>query len=200
MMNARIINALSEIYDIERLRLATVDYLATHDIDINAVAGACGSPTVTPITLLPNQRFDLPDRCAEDGVVNVKGVVIEARGEDGETVFDLVAWPIANPTDVHTLCGSAPILGLWQAFNAATYVFDYPLVIHRTPLDWLKADCQGAAIIIPDLAAQTFLDIANFGGQIGASDPAHARELKAHLVAFFSTVKIISPNPLRRVA
>ncbi len=195
-MNARISGALAEVYDLDRDRMPTVDYLAEYGINIGAVAGFCGSPTVLPITLLPNRRFDLPDH----GTEAVDGVVIEARGEDGETVIDLVAWPIANPTDVHTLCGAASMLGLWQAFNAATYVFDYPLAIHRTPLDWLKADCQGAAIIIPDLAAQTFLDIANFGGQIGASDPAHARELKAHLVAFFSTVKIISPNPLRRVA
>ena len=195
-MTARISGALAEVYDLYRDRMPTVNYLAAHNIDINAVAGFCGSPTVLPITLLRNKRFDLPDHDAGAGA----GVVIEVRGEDGETVIDLVAWPITNATDIHTLCGSAPILGLWQAFNAATYVFDYPLAIHRTPLDWLKADCQGAAIIIPDLAAQTFLDIANFGGQIGASDPAHARELKAHLVAFFSTVKIISPNPLRRVA
>ena len=40
------------------------------------------------------------------------GVVIEAYAADGETVIDLVAWPIANPTDVHTLCGAAPMLGL----------------------------------------------------------------------------------------
>jgi hypothetical protein len=116
---------------------------------------------------------------------------------DGETVIDLVAWPIANPTDFHTLCGAVPMLGLWQAFNAATYVFDYPLVMHRTPLDWLKAGCEGAAIVIPSLAARSFLDLP---GRIGAADLAHQRELKSLLNDMIRAVEIVSPKTVRRAA
>ena len=70
-MNAHILNALAEIYDLNRLRLDTVDYLAEHNIDINAVAGFCGSPTVLPITRLPNRRFCLPDGHGGDTVPGV---------------------------------------------------------------------------------------------------------------------------------
>lgn len=189
-MNSRILNALTEIYDQERPRLATVDYLAEHDIDVNVVAGFCGPPTVLPITLLPNRRFDLPDHGAD----TVEGVVIEVRGEDGETVIDLVAWPVADLTDVRTLCGVAPIVGLWNALNPSTYFLDHPLVIHRTPLAWLQADCEGAAVVIPEMAARIFLDIRDMGGRIGAQDADHAHELRKILQALVDQIEIVMPK------
>ena len=195
-MNLRILNTLTEIYDLDRQRLATVDYLDAAGIDINAIAEFCGSASVLPITLLPSQRFDLPDHGAEA----VDGMVIEARGEDGETIIDLVAWPVASPADVRTLLGQAPLVGMWAAFNAGTYTFDYPLIMHRTPLDWLKADCEGAAVVIPKLAVRTFLDICDIGGRIGAEDFDHAHELRRHLDAMTKLVEIVAPNPIRRVA
>ena len=192
-MNARISGALAELYDLNRPRLKTVDYLAKHGIDINAVAGFCGSPTVLPITLLPNRHFDFSDH----GAGAVDGVVIEARGEDGETVTDLCAWPTADPTDVRTLLGRAPMIGLWAALNPATYVFDTPLIMHRTPLAWLQAECAGAAVVIPRLAARAFLDLP---GRIGAADLAHQRELKSLLTDMIRGVEIVSPKPIRRAA
>jgi len=192
-MNARISGALAEVYDLDRDRMPTVDYLAEYGINIGAVAGFCGSPTVLPITLLPNRRFDLPDH----GVEAVEGVVIEALGEDGEIVIDLVAWPVADPMDVRTICGAAPMVGTWQAFNAATYVFGAPLVMHRTPLAWLQADCEGAAVVIPSLAARAFLDLP---GRIGAADLAHQRELKGLLHEMIRAVEIVSPKLIRRAA
>ncbi len=195
-MNARISGALAELYDLNRPRLKTVDYLAKHGIGINAVAGFCGSPTVLSIMLLPNQRFDLPDHGADA----VDGMVIEARGEDGETVADLVAWPVANPTDVRTLCGAAPMVGLWAALNPGTYTFGYPLVMHRSPLAWLQANCEGAAVVIPKFATRTFLEIRDMGGRIGAEDFDHAHELRRLLDAMTKRVEIVAPKPIRRVA
>ncbi len=195
-MNLRILIALTEIYDLEGPRLATVDYLVEHGIDINRVAGFCGSPTVAPITLLPNQCFDFPDH----GAGAVESVVIEARGEDGETLIDLVAWPVADPSDVRTLLGVAPILGLWAAHNSATYIFGRPLVLSRTPLEWLQAGCTGSAVAVPDLATRIFLDIADIGGRIGASDHTHQRELKGSLQDMIRRVEIVSPKPDRGAA
>ena len=195
-MNSRILLALTELYDPDRPRRQTIDYLAEHDIDINKVVGFCGSPTVLPITLLSIRLFDLPDH----GVDAVDGVVIEARGEDGETVIDLIVWPTADPTDVRTLLGRAPVVGLWEAFNVGTYIFDYPLVMRRSPLAWLQAGCSGAAGVIPKLAARTFLEITDMGGRIGASDHTHARELKGILQDMIQCVEIVSPKPVRRAA
>ena len=195
-MNLRIINAFTEICDLNPLRLDTVDYLENHDIDINVVAGFCGSPTVTPIMLLPNRRFDLPDH----GANVVEGVVIEAFEEDGETVIDLVGWPVADPLDIRTLCGAVPMVGLWAALNPSTYFLDYPLIMHRTPLGWLQADCHGAAVVIPQLATRTFLEIADMGGRLGAEDSDHANELNGHLSAMIDQVGIVVPKPIRRAA
>ncbi len=195
-MNARISGALAEVYDLYRDRMPTVDYFTAHDIDINAIAGFCGSPTVLSITLLPNMLFDLPDHGAD----SVEGVVIEARGEDGETVIDLVAWPVADPSDVRTLLGQSPMVGLSAALDNSTYVLGRPLIMHRTPLAWLQADCEGAAVVVPQLAARVFLEIADIGGRLGAEDFDHARELRRHLDAMTKRVEIIAPKPIRRAA
>ena len=192
-MKLRILDALTELYDLERARLATVDYLAVHGIDINKVAGFCGSPTITPITLLPSRFFDLPNPHDE----TVEGCVIEARGEDRKSVIDLVAWPVANPSDVRTLLGQSPMVGLSVALDTSTYLLSHPLVMHRTPLDWLKASCEGAAVVLPELAARVFLDLP---GRIGAEDLDHAHELRRHLDAMTKRVEIVAPNPIRRVA
>lgn len=194
-MNARVLEVLDEIYDPWRLRLATVDYLAAHDIDINAVAGFCGSPTVTLISLLPNRRFDLPDHGAEA----LDGVVIEAIDADGESVIDLIAWPLSNPSNVHTLLGQARMVGLWGALNPGTYTFGYPLVMHRSPLAWMQADCEGAAVVIPELAARTFLEIRDMGGRKGAQDADHAHELRNILKTLVDQVEIVIPK-MRRAA
>jgi len=195
-MNARISGALAEVYDLYRDRMPTVDYFTAHDIDINAIAGFCGSPTVLSITLLPNMLFDLPDHGAD----SVEGVVIEARGEDGETVIDLVAWPVADPSDVRTLLGQSPMVGLSAALDNSTYVLGRPLIMHRTPLAWLQADCEGAAVVVPQLAARVFLEIADIGGRLGAEDFDHARELRRHLDAMTKRVEIVAPKPIRRAA
>ena len=197
MIDPRIDHALAALYDLDRPRLTSVDYMAAHGIDINRVARHCGCPTVLPIMLLPNRRFDMPDG---HGAESTEGCVIEARAEDGETVIDLVAWPISNPRNVRTLLGRVPILGLSQAFNASTYVFGYPLVVARAPLDWLKAGCQGAAVVTPKLAALTFLDITNMGGRFGGQDAAHAHELRKMLQALVDQVEIVAPKPIRRAA
>lgn len=189
-MNSRILLALTEICDLERPRQATVDYLEKQSIDITKVAGFCGSLTVLPITTLPNNRFDLPDHGADA----VEGVVIEAYGEDGETVIDLVAWPVTDPFDVRTLLGRVSMVGLWAALNPGTYTFNYPLVMHRSPLAWLQANCEGAAVVIPKLAVRTFLEITDMGGRLGAQDAAHARDLQKMIHALVDRAEIVIPK------
>ena len=66
--------------------------------------------------------------------------------------------------------------------------------MHRSPLDWLKADCEGAAVVIPELADRTFLDITNMGGRIGGQDLGHAHELEKMLLALVDRVEIVIPK------
>jgi len=197
-MNPRILNILSELYDdcrIER-RLETIAYREREGINLHAVAPHCGPLAVCPITLLSNRRFDLPDHGADA----VEGCIIEALGADGESVIDLCAWPISDPSDVCSLCGVAPMVGLSNTLNSSTYFLGHPLVVHRNPLDWLRADCHGAAVVVPQLAARVLLEIADIGGRVGAEDFDHARELRRHLDAMTRRVEIVAPKPNRIVA
>jgi hypothetical protein len=197
-MNGRIVDALSLISEPEnRLWIRNADYRIEHDIDLDRVRGFCGSLSIANIVLMPNGRFDLPDG---HGAPTVEGTVIQALDKDGEKTIDLVAWPTASPTDVRSLLGRAPLVGLWAAFNSGTYFCDCPLIMHRTPLAWLQADCNGAAVVVPELAARTFLQIAEMGGRIAAQDFAHERELKSHLKAMIDRVAVVSPKRERRAA
>ena len=91
--------------------------------------------------------------------------------------------------------GRAPLVGMWQAYNPASYVFGRPLQVHRTPLDWLRAGADGCAIVNPRLAAHVLNELP---GPIAGQDEAHAREL-ADLV--LSTVDLTRIRvPVRRVA
>jgi hypothetical protein len=195
-MNPLILNTLTELCDPENPRLATIDYCQREGIDVNSVCG-CGAVTVAQVVLLPCWRFDLPDG---HGAESVPACIIEARAGDGETIIDLVAWPVSDPTDVRTLLGRASMVGLWAALNPETYYLDFPLLMHRTPLDWLRADCNGAAVVIPELTAATFLQIAGMGGRIAAQDFAHGRELRSYLSSMINRVEIVSPQTALRAA
>jgi hypothetical protein len=197
-INSRIYDALIAIYDEEDRRWNdNADYRRDNGIDLNRASGFCGSLIVADIVLLSNRRFDLPDG---HGAESVSACIIEARAGDGETIVDLVAWPVTNSADVRTLLGRASMVGLWAALNPGTYYLDYPLQVHRTALDWLRAGCDGAAVVIPELAARTFLEIADMGGRISTQDFAHERELKSHLKAMIDRVSVVSPKPERMAA
>ncbi len=200
-MNARLELALAELYGDGGERrdwLASAEYQERHDIDGRAVHGFAGLVTVAPICLLAHGRFDLADG---DGNAGVPGVVIEAFAEDGETPLDLVAWPIARPDDVRSLCGHAALVGAWQAFNVSTYAMGGVLRLHQAPLRWLQANCQGAAPIGDSRQiAGTLMEISQFGGRVAAEDVAHAGELKRHLRALLDSVEICFPSPARRAA
>jgi len=86
------------------------------------------------------------------------------------------------------------LVGLWTALNPGTYTFNYPLIMHRTPLAWLEANCEGAAVVIPKLAARTFLEITDMGGRLGAQDADHACEQKKMLHAPVGQVEIVIPK------
>jgi len=197
-VNARLMDALGELNDDERRRWqASADYQNKHGIDGRAVSGFCGLISVIDIVLLPHARFDLAgpgDSPATDGVV------IEALDESGEQTIDLVAWTITDPGSVYTLLGRAGLLGMWAALNPATYIFGRPLIVRRSPLCWLKVGCEGAAVVIPELVARTFLDITNMGGRISGQDLGHARELRAMLRVLVDQVEIVAPKPISRAA
>jgi hypothetical protein len=149
-----------------------VAYLRSNRIDPSVIVGFAGAHAVAPIFEFDRGRFDFLGGYGDP----VSGFICEVFAEDGETSIDLVAWPVDRPGHVLTMFGRAPMLGLWAAFNPATYYLGKPLVMHRTPLDWLRAGCRGAAIVDRGLAGRTFIDLP---GPVLGQDRQHCRELVA---------------------
>ena len=62
-----------------------------------------------------------------------------------DDIVDLVSWRPADPSTWHLRLGHAVLLGEEIADKAA--LFDEPLVIYSTPLEWLKHFGQGSCVI-----------------------------------------------------
>lgn len=168
---------------------ASSDYRLAHGLDWRLIAAHAGTLAVVQVEFLPQGRFEF----ADDGE---PAAVIEALDTDGETVLDLVAWPVAEPTRVTSLFGRAPLVGMYAAVNPATYFWDRPLQVHRTPLDWLKAGFDGCAVVEPRLAARVLND--DVPGRIAGQDAEHARELATLLRSVVNVDRVVAP--VRRAA
>jgi hypothetical protein len=174
----------------ELIRRATIPsrehvrYWRDHRLDHSAVRQFAGSLSVLPIGIFEPDRFDFGGRG------DPLGAVVEALDEDGETVVDLVAWPLDAPDRVLTMFGRASVLGLRTATDSTTYVFGRPLAVHRTPLDWLKAGCNGCVVVVPRLAARLFNELP---GDIAPQDAEHAQELARLLLSTVNLDRIVLP-------
>lgn len=60
-------------------------------------------------------------------------------------IVDLVALQTVNPRIWWLRTGIGAMLGYWNLEEAA--YFQQQLTVHATPLDWLKADCEGICIL-----------------------------------------------------
>lgn len=71
--------------------------------------------------------------------------------EEGDKEIDWVAW---QPRHGKLACWRAAAFALGQEaiFNPATYFAGFTLRVHRTPLEWLKADRDGIVIVQPRYA------------------------------------------------
>jgi hypothetical protein len=84
-----------------------------------------------------------------DPVMTGSPVLIFRCADNGDTP-DLCAWSIRH-NKLATWRGAGFCIGdVGQCFNPATY-FDGGLRIHRGPLDWLRAGCEGIVILQPKL-------------------------------------------------
>ncbi len=184
--------ARAELYERAQPTRSYIDFVHRHGIDVLKVGGFCGALAVVLIVEFPGGFFDF----AEDGDENaVGGVVCEAIGFDSETVEDLVAWPVEQPGRVLSMYRRAPLVGMWQAMNPCTYTFGRPLNLHRHPLDWLKAGCNGAAIVVPQLAARALIDLP---GRFAPQDREHAHQVD-RLIRNLSRDRMVVPRE-RRIA
>jgi hypothetical protein len=170
-----------------------LDYVRRHRVDLTLVSGFCGCLAVLPVLSFERSMFDFADAGHEDAI---DAAIIEAFDTDGETVLDLVAWPLDEPERVLSLYRRVPLVGMWEAASPYTYTFETPLILHRTPLDWLKAGCRGAAIVVPDLAARFLIDLP---GRFAPQDRQHAAEVH-HLLQRLTRNRMVVPREGRRAA
>ena len=181
--------ARDELYARWWLSQAGLAYMRNHGLDWGDIAAFAGCLVFTNVSFLENRRFDFSDT---DGT---PAAVIEALDRDGETVIDLVAWPLDKPGAFASMFRRVSMLGTWHAFNTATYTFGEPLRLYRTPLGWLKAKCQGACIIDKAVAGRDLLDAP---GPVACGNAAHALEVKAMFQALVSSRGLVPAN--RRAA
>jgi hypothetical protein len=119
------------------------------------------------VRFLENETF----KFAEDG-----DRALVFRVFDCGTQVDLVAWS-HRQKQLATWRGFAFALGQDNISNTATYFAGSALHVHRTPLDWLKADRFGICIVQPRFA---YAHLGNVPRLI-CPDETHARELETWL-------------------
>lgn len=161
----------------------SVAYCRKNGIDFAATVPACGGVYLAEI--YADGRTFLP--CAGGALA----AWCEAIAEDAEAVLDVVAWPVDRPERWWTLGGLAPALGMSFAANPASYAFGSPLRLHRTPLRWLQAKCDGAVVLDRQLGARWLLDVP--APRIATEDRAHARESVAAMDALVGRQRFVVP-------
>ena len=103
--------------------------------------------------------------------------VVTFRAEDRGEIIDLIAWA-PTMSKVGSWHGAAFCLGdADQFFNPATCFGGSTLRVHRTPLEWLKAQRDGIVIVQPRLAYAYLRNVP----RLSFADRLHAQRVKRWL-------------------
>jgi hypothetical protein len=162
-----------------------LDFIRNNALDVPTVWRFAGVLAVTHCVFYDHRRFDFADPAERE---TKPAAVIEAHGDDAETVIDLVAWPLDAPGRFGSLFGDAMLLGVDRVGNPATYFGGQHLQLYRTPLAWLQAGCAGAVIIDPH-GARFVLRRAL--GPIAGEDLDHARAIQR--LTHFPLNRVLAP-------
>jgi hypothetical protein len=149
-----------------------LDYVRNSAIDIETVARFAGLLAVTHCIFYGRRRFDFADPAEREAEA---AAVVEALGDDGATVIDLVAWPLEAPGRFASLFGNVLMLGAARVADPATYFDGQHLQLYKNPLRWLQAGCGGAVIVDP-LGAR--LKLRGATGPIAGEDLDHAKAIQ----------------------
>ena len=117
-------------------------------------------------------------------------IVLGVSEHPDEGLVDIVAFEPSNPVRWYLRLGAAVVLGL---HNARLAVFEEsPVVAHATPLDWLRADCQGVVVLDWKRDVLSYLD----GYGVIAADVATGKRLERafHQHINIPPIKVIEGN------
>jgi hypothetical protein len=155
--------------------------LGVHGAGVNG-RGPFGALQFSDVLFRPAGRFDL---AREAGAVFglVSAIIIPVHDETGDIV-DLAAW---NPDDgaLALWRGVAAMLGAENIFAPR---FGEPLLVHETPLDWLRAGRRGVFIVDPQRAAP----LLRLGEPLGVRREAHGRRLRQALTILAPRIVVAS--------
>ncbi|WP_395664217.1 hypothetical protein [Aestuariivirga sp.] len=170
-------------------------YLRRHHIDLETCNAHCGYFNVALVKFWTGNDGDRSFTFDPDGQ---PAAIIEALlFDDDKEPFtaDLVAWPLNAPGEFVTAMGlndGADVLGPVNMVRRA----GVPLVLHRTPLAWLQAGCQGCVPLKP--GARHWL--AKAGGPFVVEDVDHGLELRDLLEDRDRRHEILVPSQRAEVA
>lgn len=175
--------AQAELYARAHPTAALRQYLNENHLDIDTVTRTVGAFGLLPIrTCGSNFDFGHDD--------DPLGFICEVLADDGVTVDDLVAWPLASPANFKILLGRGVILGLEHATNPASYHFGKPLEMFRTPIGLLQAGGKGAVVLDRARAGRFLIDLP---GAVAGEDVDHARELLQMAEAVVDRSRFVAP-------
>ena len=171
---------------IDCLGIEWLRFVRDNNFDRHELARATGlpSPILATCEFYEQGRFDFIEH-------GEPVAVIQVLNTSAQDVIDLVAWKISDPEIFGTACGIAAVLGRDQIDNPATYHAGQPLMIHRTPLEWLQAKCRGA-VFLNDRTAPRHL--ADAPGPIAGNDVEHARQIAKLLHGIVPRRNILAPK------
>ena len=115
-------------------------------VDLNRVTNIAGPVVRRLVSFTPSGGVEFDE-------LGETAFLMAVHGEDAETVVDMVAWSARDPEAFGTFCG-AGVLGLDSLLNPASYAGGKPCMLYETPLAWLKAGCQGGAVVLTYQAAR----------------------------------------------
>lgn len=172
--------------------LRLMHWLRDQNVDVGHVLNVLG----------PIAELDIVVRRGLFGVVHgettdrIRAAVVHvATNDNGETPVDLVAWTRERPQRVFQSLGAVEALGVDQIGNPASYFLSKPLVVHRHPLNWLRAGCDG--IVIFDARAVSArlerLPPRLEGYDLAADSIEHGRELQRILSPLPKGLRILVP-------
>jgi len=169
------------------LLYSTIFALGIHGYGVNG-RGAFDALHVADVIFRPGGWFDFS---SEVGTArgSVAGVIIPLRDETGDLV-DLAAW---NPDD-GALALWRSVASMLGAENIFTPRLGEPLLVHETPLDWLRAGRDGVFLVDPQRAAP----LLRLAEPLGVKRDAHGRSL--HQVLTIPAPRIVVAKIARAAA
>jgi hypothetical protein len=163
-------------------------WLRHQDVDVPAAINLVGPLIESNICSLPGSLFSFAGSRPDFFPAFVHFV----HDRDAETEVDLIAWTRDRPQHVLRYFAYADCLASDQVENPTTYFAGAGLLLHESPLDWLRCDCRGAVV----------LDFDNFHQRLERLRPdvlhcrivgntvAHARDLAKRLKPLPDRVEI----------